>query len=57
MDYFADNDKVFITEVVNTDARKSAVTFEPLGVIGSIIALEFSLLASIKICSSFAGGW
>jgi acyl-CoA reductase-like NAD-dependent aldehyde dehydrogenase len=38
MDYFADNGKVFITdEVVNTDARKSSVTFEPLGVVGSIM--------------------
>ena len=50
MDYFADNGKVFTTdEVINTDARKSTVAFEPIGVIGSIMPLEFSLLASIKI--------
>ena len=30
MDYYADNGKVFTTdEVVNTDARKSTITFEP----------------------------
>ena len=34
MDYFADNGRMFIgDEVVNTDARKSIVTFEPVGVI------------------------
>ncbi|MGB6594443.1 MAG: aldehyde dehydrogenase family protein [Candidatus Nitrosopolaris sp.] len=38
MDYFADNGKIFLNdEVINTDARKSVVTFEPLGVIGSIM--------------------
>jgi acyl-CoA reductase-like NAD-dependent aldehyde dehydrogenase len=42
MDYFADNGEVFITdEVVNTDARKSSVTFEPLGVVGSIMPWIF----------------
>ena len=42
MDYFADNGKMFITdEVINTDARKSVVTFEPLGVIGSIMPWNF----------------
>src|SRR2546425_9512615 len=38
MDYYADNGKVFTTdEVINTDARKSTVAFEPLGVVGSIM--------------------
>lgn len=27
MDYFADNEKIFINEVINTDARKSTVAF------------------------------
>ena len=58
MDYFADNGKVFTTdEVVNTDARRSFVTFEPLGCNRKYNAMEFSLLASIKICSSFVDGW
>ena len=32
MEYYADNGKLFTTdEVINTDARKSTITFEPLG--------------------------
>jgi acyl-CoA reductase-like NAD-dependent aldehyde dehydrogenase len=42
MDYFADNGKAFINdEVINTDARKSVVTFEPLGVVGCIMPWNF----------------
>jgi len=42
MEYFADNGRVFVTdEVVNTDARRSFITFEPLGVIGSIMPWNF----------------
>ena len=42
MDYFADNGKIFINEeVIDTDARKSVVVFEPLGVIGSIMPWNF----------------
>ena len=49
MDYFADNWKMFITdEVVNTDARKSIVTFEPLGVIGSIMPWNFPYWQALR---------
>ena len=43
MEYFADNGKIFLNEeVINTDARKnSCITFEPLGVIGSIMPWNF----------------
>src|ERR671930_96340 len=42
IEYFADHGKIFTNgEVVNTDARKSIVTFEPLGVIGSIMPWNF----------------
>jgi acyl-CoA reductase-like NAD-dependent aldehyde dehydrogenase len=42
MEYYADNGRVFVTdEVVNTDARRSFITFEPLGVIGSIMPWNF----------------
>ncbi|MGB6629279.1 MAG: NAD-dependent succinate-semialdehyde dehydrogenase [Nitrososphaeraceae archaeon] len=42
MEYFADNGKIFLNEeVINTDARKSTVAFEPLGVIGSIMPWNF----------------
>lgn len=55
IEYFSDHGKIFLAdEVVNTDARKSIITFEPLGVIGS---MEFSLLARTKICLSLINGW
>ena len=49
MDYFADNGKVFINEeVINTDARKSTVVFEPLGVIGSIMPWNFPYWQALR---------
>jgi acyl-CoA reductase-like NAD-dependent aldehyde dehydrogenase len=52
MDYFADNGKVFATdEVVNTDARKSTVTFEPLGVIGSIMPWNFPYWQALRFAA------
>jgi acyl-CoA reductase-like NAD-dependent aldehyde dehydrogenase len=42
IEYFADHGKLFSTgEVVNTDARKSTITFQPLGVVGSIMPWNF----------------
>ncbi|MFZ0896151.1 MAG: NAD-dependent succinate-semialdehyde dehydrogenase [Candidatus Nitrosopolaris sp.] len=52
MDYFADNGKVFTTdEVVNTDARRSFVTFEPLGVIGSIMPWNFPYWQALRFAA------
>ncbi len=52
MDYFADNGKVFTTdEVVNTDARRSIVTFEPLGVIGSIMPWNFPYWQALRFAA------
>ena len=52
MDYFADNGKAFITdEVVNTDARKSTITFEPLGVIGSIMPWNFPYWQALRFAA------
>ena len=52
MDYFADNGSVFTTdEVVNTDARKSIVTFEPLGVIGSIMPWNFPYWQALRFAA------
>jgi len=52
MDYFADNGRVFVTdEVVNTDARKSAVIFEPLGVIGSIMPWNFPYWQALRFAA------
>ena len=52
MDYFADNGKIFLTdEVVNTDARKSTITFEPLGVIGSIMPWNFPYWQALRFAA------
>ena len=52
MDYFADNGSVFVTdEVVNTDARKSSVIFEPLGVIGSIMPWNFPYWQALRFAA------
>ena len=52
MDYFADNGRVFVTdEVVNTDARKSTVIFEPLGVIGSIMPWNFPYWQALRFAA------
>jgi len=49
IEYFADNGKAFTTdEVVNTDARKTFVTFEPLGVIGSIMPWNFPYWQALR---------
>jgi acyl-CoA reductase-like NAD-dependent aldehyde dehydrogenase len=52
MEYYADNGKVFTTdEVVNTDARKTFVTFEPLGVIGSIMPWNFPYWQALRFAA------
>ena len=52
MEYYADNGKIFTTdEVVNTDARKSIVTFEPLGVIGSIMPWNFPYWQALRFAA------
>ena len=52
MEYFADNGKAFASEeVVNTDARKSIVTYEPLGVIGSIMPWNFPYWQALRFAA------
>ena len=52
IDYFADNGKIFINdEVINSDARKSVVTFEPLGVIGSILPWNFPYWQALRFAA------
>src|SRR6185437_3126515 len=52
MEYYADNGKAFTTdEIVNTDARKSTVAFEPLGVIGSIMPWNFPYWQGLRFAA------
>jgi acyl-CoA reductase-like NAD-dependent aldehyde dehydrogenase len=52
MEYYADNGRVFVTdEVVNTDARKSFITFEPLGIIGSIMPWNFPYWQGLRFAA------
>ena len=52
MDYFADNGKTFINdEVINTDARKSIITYEPLGVLGSIMPWNFPYWQALRVAA------
>ena len=52
IEYYADNGKIFSTaEVVNTDARKSIISFEPIGVIGSIMPWNFPYWQGIRFAS------
>src|SRR4249920_2427623 len=52
IEYYADNGKIFTSdEVVNTDARRSFVTFEPLGVIGSIMPWNFPYWQALRFAA------
>ena len=52
MEYYADNGRVFVTDdVVNTDARRSFITFEPLGVIGSIMPWNFPYWQGLRFAA------
>ena len=52
IEYFADNAKLFSAgEVINTDARKSVVTFEPLGVIASIMPWNYPYWQGLRFAA------
>ena len=49
LEFYADNGSNFIAEeVLNTDARKSFITFEPLGIIGSIMPWNFPYWQALR---------
>jgi acyl-CoA reductase-like NAD-dependent aldehyde dehydrogenase len=52
MEYYADNGKIFLTdEVVNTDARKTVIKFQPIGVIGSIMPWNFPYWQALRFAA------
>jgi acyl-CoA reductase-like NAD-dependent aldehyde dehydrogenase len=52
MEYFADNGKIFTTdEVINADARKTVVSFEPIGVIASIMPWNFPYWQALRFAA------
>ena len=52
MEYFADYGRIFSTDEVSvTDARKTFVTFEPLGVIGSIMPWNFPYWQAMRFAA------
>ncbi len=52
LEFYADHGDVFLSdEVLNTDARKSFLTFEPLGAIGSIMPWNFPYWQALRFAA------
>jgi acyl-CoA reductase-like NAD-dependent aldehyde dehydrogenase len=52
IEYFADNGQIFSTdEVVNTDARKTVIKFQPIGVVGSIMPWNFPYWQALRFAA------
>jgi succinate-semialdehyde dehydrogenase/glutarate-semialdehyde dehydrogenase/succinyl-CoA reductase len=52
LEFYADHASIFLSdEVLNTDARKSFVSFEPLGVIGSIMPWNFPYWQGLRFAA------
>ncbi len=52
MEFYADNGATFLhDESINTDARKSFIAFEPLGVIGSIMPWNFPYWQALRFAA------
>jgi acyl-CoA reductase-like NAD-dependent aldehyde dehydrogenase len=52
MEYYADNGLILSTdEVVNTDARKTVIRFQPIGVIGSIMPWNFPYWQALRFAA------
>jgi len=52
LEFYADNGDSFLAdEVLNTDARKSFLSFEPLGVIGSIMPWNFPYWQALRFAA------
>ncbi|WP_420544461.1 NAD-dependent succinate-semialdehyde dehydrogenase [Nitrosopumilus sp.] len=52
MEFYADNGQIFLQEeTLNTDARKSTIKFEPLGVIASIMPWNFPYWQALRFAA------
>lgn len=52
MEFYADNGDIFLhDEAINTDARKSVISFEPLGVIASIMPWNFPYWQALRFAA------
>ncbi|MBI3639296.1 MAG: NAD-dependent succinate-semialdehyde dehydrogenase [Thaumarchaeota archaeon] len=52
MEFYGDNGQIFINdESLNTDARKSIIKFEPLGIIGSIMPWNFPYWQALRFAA------
>ncbi|MGI0056350.1 MAG: aldehyde dehydrogenase family protein, partial [Nitrosarchaeum sp.] len=52
MEFYGDNADIFLhDESVNTDARKSVISFEPLGIIGSIMPWNFPYWQALRFAA------
>jgi acyl-CoA reductase-like NAD-dependent aldehyde dehydrogenase len=52
IEYFADNGEIFIkNEIANTDARKSIISFQPIGVIASIMPWNYPYWQALRFAA------
>jgi len=52
MEFYGDNGDIFLNpEIVNTDARKSFLSFEPIGIIGSIMPWNFPYWQALRFAA------
>jgi acyl-CoA reductase-like NAD-dependent aldehyde dehydrogenase len=52
IEYYADNGQIFSTdEIVNTDARKTVIKFQPIGVVGSIMPWNFPYWQALRFAA------
>ena len=52
MEYYADNGQLLSTdEIINTDARKTVIKFQPIGVIGSIMPWNFPYWQALRFAA------
>src|SRR6187551_769136 len=52
MEYYADNGQILSTdEIINTDARKTVIKFQPIGLVGSIMPWNFPYWQALRFAA------